>query len=125
MELVVSLVFIFPSCLLIFKLIPNPQGEGFFKHLLGVMPGPFLLHSLSWQCGDDKGMFQMRRALNLQEVNQLPPGRIIGHLPPGNLLFSLTLVIFRNCRGNTSRQPDRNSLLCTERVNFICFKYDT
>lgn len=88
MELVVSLVLIFPNCLLIFKLIPTPQGEGFFKHLLGVMPGPFLLYSLSWQCGDDKGMFQPWRALNLQEVSQLLPGRITGHLLPGNLVLS-------------------------------------
>lgn len=124
MELVVSLVLIFPNFLLIFKLIPNPQGEGFFKYLLRVMPGPFLLDSLSWQCGDDKGMFQTRRALNLQEVSQLLPGRITGHLPPGNHMFSLTSVIFRNCCGNTSRQPDRNSLLCTERVSFIWFECD-
>ena len=88
MELVVSLVLIFPNCLLIFKLIPTPQGEGFFKYLLGVMPGPVLLYSLSWQCGDDKGMFQPWRALNLQEVSQLLPGRITGHLLPGNLVLS-------------------------------------
>ena len=49
MELVISSVF--PNCLLVSKPIPNPQGEGFFKHLLGVMSVLFLLHSLSYWCG--------------------------------------------------------------------------